>query len=171
MPTSQKKGPSKRGGTVRDISVKKISPANEESFQVHHIDSGSSEGGSMDLPARPLTPSQNMHYEVNDLENEVESALASMDDEGQFDKTTIASEEQEPKDIVRVKFSKFVQLVTSRDCSDVVNANTEEDVIISSNLLTELAGAHDEREEKKIPLVFLVGLAIGVVLTYILIMK
>lgn len=72
---------------------------------------------------------------------------------------------------MKVRFAKFVQLVSTRDCSDVVNANPDEEVVISSNLLTELAGAHDEREEKKIPLVFLVGLAIGVVLTYILIMK
>lgn len=75
--------------------------------------------------------------------------------------------EQEPKSIVKVKFSKFVNLVASRDFGDVIAANADEDVVISSNLLTELAGAQDRREEKKIPFVFIVGIAIGVVLAYI----
>jgi len=165
MPTSQKKGASKRAGTVRDISVKKIQQ-DDEAFQVHHI--GQPEAIEEDLPVRPLTPAQNLHEETKTIEDEVEDALASMDNAVSKDQIPV---ETEPRDVVRVKFEKFVQLVTSRDCSDVVNANLDEDVIMSSNLLTELAGAHDEREEKKIPLVFLVGLAIGVVLTYILIMK
>lgn len=81
------------------------------------------------------------------------------------------SEEVTPKETVKVKFSKFVQLVASHDFSDVIDANPDEDIILHSNLLTELASAKDYREEKKIPLVFLVGIAIGVVLTYILFSK
>jgi hypothetical protein len=72
-----------------------------------------------------------------------------------------------PKDTVRIKFVKFVNLVASRDFREVVEQNTNEEVIISSNLLTELAGSQDRVEERKIPLVFVVGIAIGVVLTYI----
>lgn len=163
MPTSsQKKAPSRRGSTVRDISVRKIQPE-DESFQVHRID----EEAPQDVTVvRPLTREQSLHSEVNTIEAEVEQALASMNPQQEQ-----SMEDAEPRDFVRVKFSKFVQLVSSRDCSEVVNANMDEDVVLSSNLLTELAGSHDGREEKKIPLVFLVGLAIGVVLTYILIMK
>ena len=72
-----------------------------------------------------------------------------------------------PKDTVRVKFVKFVNLVASRDFREVIEQNANEEVIISSNLLTELAGSQDRVEERKIPLVFIVGIAIGVVLTYI----
>lgn len=77
-------------------------------------------------------------------------------------------EDLPPKDTVRVKFGKFVHLVANHDFKEVIAANKDEDIIMSSNLLTELAGSHDSRGERRIPLVFLVGIAIGVVLTYIL---
>ena len=80
----------------------------------------------------------------------------------------VLKEDPLPKETVKVKFGKFVQLVGSRDFKEVVEANQSEDIVISSNLLTELAGAVDSHGEKKIPLVFLVGIAIGVILTYIL---
>lgn len=73
----------------------------------------------------------------------------------------------EPKDIIKVKFGTFVQLVASRDVMEVIEAHKDQEIIMSSNLLTELASTSDSREEKKIPIVFLVGIAIGVVLTYI----
>jgi|WetSurMetagenome_2_1015567.scaffolds.fasta_scaffold54093_2 hypothetical protein len=76
-------------------------------------------------------------------------------------------EELIPKETIKVKFGKFVQLVANRDFAEVIDAHADDEIIMSSNLLTELAGAHDRREEKKIPLVFLVGIVIGVVLTYI----
>lgn len=73
-----------------------------------------------------------------------------------------------PKDVVKVNFSKFVQLVASHDFGQVVDANADEEITMSSNLLTELAGTQDKRGERKILLVFLVGIAMGLVLTYIL---
>lgn len=166
MPTTQKKTSARRATTVRDISVKKAKP-DEDAFQVHRINDESPQNV---IPVRSVSEQQDFQNEVKDIEEEVEEALAEMDDGVKFDSKSPV-EDVEPRDFVRVKFAKFVQLVSTRDCADVVNANLDEDVVMSSNLLTELAGTHDEREEKKIPLVFLVGLAIGVVLTYILIMK
>ncbi len=160
MPISQKKASSKRSGAVRDITIKRVKQ--DEAFHVHRIDDEQEDSASVE----PLIENHSMNDDANMIEDEVESVLASVaknQEKEQF--------ESEPGDVVKVKFGKFVQLVTSRDCADVVNDNPDEDVVISSNLLTELAGAHDEREEKKIPLVFLVGLAIGVVLTYILLTK
>ncbi len=165
MPTTQKKTSARRATTVRDITVKKVKQ-DEDAFQVHRINEESPQNA---VPARSLAEPQEFQNEVKDIEEEVEEALAEMDDVKYDSKPPV--EDVEPRDFVRVKFAKFVQLVSTRDCADVVNANLDEDVVMSSNLLTELAGTHDEREEKKIPLVFLVGLAIGVVLTYILIMK
>lgn len=72
-----------------------------------------------------------------------------------------------PRETIKVKFGKFVQLVQNHDFIDVIEAHAEDEIIMTSNLLTDLAGAHDKREEKKIPLVFVVGIVIGVVLTYI----
>jgi len=80
-------------------------------------------------------------------------------------------EQLNPKDFIKVKFSKFVQLVSSRDYMEILERNKDENIILSSNLLTELAGSIDEKSEKRVPVIFLVGLAIGIVLTYILINK
>jgi hypothetical protein len=73
------------------------------------------------------------------------------------------------KELIKVKFDKFVTLVASRDFISVLEKNKNEDIIMSSNLLTDLAGAVEEKSEKKTPVIFLVGLAIGVILTYLLI--
>ena len=75
------------------------------------------------------------------------------------------------KDLIKVKFEKFVQLIASKDFWEVIEKNKDEDIILSSNLLTELAGAVEEKSESKFPIVFLVGLAIGIVLTYVMISK
>ena len=156
MKPAQKKASGKRASAVRDITVKRFKQ-DDDDFSVRRIEQRDS------ASVEPLISHHQLNDDVNDdleeVEDEVEEALANI------------PQDVAPLDFVNVKFSKFVQLVTSRDCSDVVNANMDENVVISSNLLTELAGTHDDKEEKKIPLVFLVGLAIGVVLTYILIMK
>ena len=161
MPSTTKKTPSKRSSAVRDISSPKRQKQ-DETFHIHRIEQPEDSAS-----VEPLIESAPLEDETDQIEQQVEEALNNV--------ASYREKEQEPdtepKDFVRVKFARFVQLVTSRDCADVVNDNPEEDVVMSSNLLTDLAGAHDEREEKKIPLVFLVGLAIGVVLTYILIMK
>ncbi len=162
MPTSAKKTPSKRSSAVRDITIKRVK--RNDAFEVNRIEDGSEQEHAS---VEPLLENDSMNEEVQELEEEVEEVLASVAKNQDREQEP----DVEPRDFVKVKFTKFVQLVTSRDCTDVVNANPDEEVVMSSNLLTELAGAHDEREEKKIPLVFLVGLAIGVVLTYILIMK
>lgn len=165
MPTPAKKVNARRGAAVRDITVKRINTESEDAFQVQHIHD---DAGNTPM-VEPLVSQGTLRNEVQSVEDEVEDALSSIGDSQGRGMAPVG--DPEPKDYVKVKFGKFVQLVSSRDCADVVNVNPDEDVVISSNLLTELAGAHDEREEKKIPLVFLVGLAIGVVLTYILIMK
>lgn len=75
----------------------------------------------------------------------------------------------EPKDLIKVKFEKFVQLVATKDFLSVLEKNRNEDVILSSNLLTELASAVEDKGERKSPVIFLVGLAIGVIITYLLV--
>jgi len=167
MPSAAKKvAASKRSSAVRDITVKRVKK--NDAFHVNRIDDDYRDTASVE----PLMEHHHLDNDpVENLEDEVEQVLADVENIEKSSSGRGDLNDVEPRDFVKVKFNRFVQLVTSRDCADVVNANPDEDVVMSSNLLTELAGAHDEREEKKIPLVFLVGLAIGVVLTYILIMK
>ncbi len=174
----QKKSSSKRSGAVRDISTRK--QKEEETFKVHHI---RQPGADEVLTAIPLTQAQAAQDElINDMEVPNEEVSGDFYENDEILKNNSQNNSKRdgfshfqantpPTELVKVKFAKFVQLVTARDCSAVIQAHEDTDIVMSSNLLTELAGAHDEHEERKIPLVFLVGLAIGVVLTYILITK
>ncbi|HCW32053.1 MAG: hypothetical protein UT36_C0008G0015 [Candidatus Peregrinibacteria bacterium GW2011_GWF2_39_17] len=73
-----------------------------------------------------------------------------------------------PGNKVTINFVKFVQLVANHSFVDVVDKNSDEEIIISSNLLTDLANAHDQGGERKTPLMFLAGIVIGVILTYVI---
>jgi len=112
------------------------------------------------VPHMEISHVPSTSYEETDEEMDEEPYLQSLD-----------IDNSNPRDTIKVKFGKFVQLVNSHDFIEVVNSHAEEEIIMSTDLLTELAGSHDRREERKIPLVFLVGIAIGVVLTYIFFSK
>ncbi len=74
----------------------------------------------------------------------------------------------QPYGKVKVKFDKFVSLVASHAYEEVFEKHIDEDVIISTDLLTDLANAHEEKHDKKMPLVFIFGIALGIALTWIL---
>ncbi|MCK9186681.1 hypothetical protein M0P48_04570 [Candidatus Gracilibacteria bacterium] len=76
-----------------------------------------------------------------------------------------------PNDKVRIKFDKFVNLIATHAYEDIVEKHSDEDVIISTDLLADIANAHDEEEPQsghKVPLIFVVGIVLGIALTYIL---
>lgn len=78
----------------------------------------------------------------------------------------------EPGDKVRVNFEKFVQLVATHDFEEVMKAHAKEDIILSTNLLTDLANAHEEDEpssSSRLPIIFAVGMLLGIVIAYIII--
>lgn len=159
----QKKAASKRPGAVRDIIIKRAK--DDDNFAVHHIEPSN-------VPMVESLENDDLSTGAQELEDAMEQVFpndASQTDRYQPERAQI--EDSEPKDFVKVKFSKFVQLVSTHDFTEVIDNNENEDVILSSNLLADLAGSHDQKEERKIPLVFLVGLAIGVILTYILLTK
>lgn len=99
-------------------------------------------------------------------EKEVEFTASSLEDDEEIDTPTSASGEASDK--VRLHFGKFVQLVANHSFIDIVDKNSDEEVIISSNLLTDLANAHDRVRERRMPLIFMAGLVIGIILTYII---
>lgn len=86
-----------------------------------------------------------------------------------LDGEKIEKDKPEPTELIKVKFEKFVQLVATKDFMEVLERNRDENLVMSSNLLTELASATEEKSEKKTPVIFIVGLAIGVIITYLLI--
>lgn len=178
--TAKSKTASKSKGPT---AMRDIKPKNAKSpFTIHQLEKDEDM-----LEVEPLNDEEREHaeeteegdFEVSKVERDyqpikpphmtVTSVSQIQDDIAQYEAAAVKKvEDQVPKEIVKVKFSKFVQLVASHDFGDVIEANADEDIIMSSNLLTELAGSQDKRGERKIPLVFLVGIAIGVVLTYIL---
>lgn len=79
---------------------------------------------------------------------------------------------REPGDKVKVNFEKFVQLVATHDFEEVMKAHAKEDIILSTNLLTDLANAHEEEEPQapsRWPVIFAVGMLLGIVLAYVII--
>lgn len=79
--------------------------------------------------------------------------------------------EAEASERVKVKFDNFVQLVATHNFEEVMQKHGKEDLILSTNLLTDLANAHEERsgENKKLPIFFIAGVIIGVVITYLVV--
>jgi len=85
---------------------------------------------------------------------------------------SVAEEESlRPNDKVKIKFDKFVNLIASHAYEDIVQKHSDDDVIISTDLLADIANAHDEEEPEsghKVPMIFVIGIALGIALTYIL---
>lgn len=82
--------------------------------------------------------------------------------------TTVIHEEPKVAEKVKVKFSNFVQLVANHNFEHVIDKNSDEDVIVSSDLLADLANSHEQEEERRIPAIFIIGVVLGVIITYIL---
>ena len=80
----------------------------------------------------------------------------------------VVKQEPEAAEKVKVSFDNFVKLVANHNFEDVIDKNKEEDVIVSSNLLADLANAHEQEEERRIPAIFIIGVLLGIVITYIL---
>ncbi len=158
MAIVQRKNQGKRGGAIQDITIKR---PQSDSFEVRSI--------QQEQDAVSVQPLQDA---FDELQDEVLDQVEELEEEHSYperEKERVVN--AEPHDFVKVKFPKFVQLVSTHDCTEVMRNYENADIVMSSDLLTELAGTHDEKEEKKIPLVFIVGIAIGVVLTYLLLNK
>lgn len=162
-------------GPVRDIKPKESRA--KDAFTIHPLE-------KEDVPTvEPLVEMavEESDFEINKVEEDEEtfeeveepeieiSKLPPIDklEEDKSLETLRSVDESEARETIKVRFDKFVQLVANHDLDETIQANAEQEIIMSSNLLTELAGSRDNREERKIPLVFIVGIAIGIVLTYI----
>lgn len=108
-------------------------------------------------------------------EQEVEIKRISDDSEDPFEVHHIGAglglqhgETGMPGEKIKIKFANFVNLVASHNFQKVVDKHHDEDVVVSTNLLADLANAHEDKEEKKLPVIFAVGLIAGIILTYLL---
>lgn len=123
----------------------------------------------LDRPARSVKyDSEDLQLRMENFAEKLEKAVIKVAP-GDNNPKEISNMADGAKELIKVKFDKFVTLVASRDFLSVLEKNKNEDIIMSSNLLTDLAGAVEEKSEKKTPVIFLVGLAIGVIVTYLLI--
>ncbi len=73
-----------------------------------------------------------------------------------------------PYDKVKVKFDKFVNLVATHDYEEIFEKHMDDDVIISTDLLADLAVAHEEKPDRKVPFIFIIGIILGIGIAWIL---
>lgn len=82
--------------------------------------------------------------------------------------SSVVTEEPPVAEKVKVKFKNFVQLVANHNYEEIISQHLDEDVIVSSDLLADLASAHEQEEDRRIPTIFIIGVVLGIVITYIL---
>jgi hypothetical protein len=83
-----------------------------------------------------------------------------------FDRSvSVVDVEQAPNDKVKISFAKFVNLVANHAYEEVVERHTDSEIIISTDLLADLANAREDREDKKYPLL-LAGAILGALVVW-----
>lgn len=108
---------------------------------------------------------EDAEFKINTIEEADKSIV------GKVEAASVSEYEEvamQPHDKVKVKFDKFVNLVATHAYEEVFEKHMDEDIVISTNLLTDLANAHEEKQDRKMPIIFLIGIVLGVVLTWIL---
>lgn len=166
-----------------DVPIERFSRSDhhlEPAAGTHHIQTDASEPTTATTSTELMDrPARSMKYDPEELQQRMESFAEKLEravikvspPDAPNETASAFGMSADPKELIKVKFDKFVTLVASRDFLSVMEKNRNEDIILSSNLLTDLAGAVEEKTEKKTPVIFLVGLAIGVIVTYLLINK
>ncbi len=71
-------------------------------------------------------------------------------------------------DFVKLTFDRFVTLVANHSFAEVVERNKNEDVIIRTNLLTDLANSRRIAPNTRGPLLALAGFLFGILVAYFL---
>jgi len=104
-------------------------------------------------------------FVVNHIDNEEEEEIVTYP---VIREHAVVTQEPEAVEKVKVSFDNFVKLVANHNYEDVIDKNKDEPVIVSSNLLADLANAHEQEEERRIPAIFIIGVLVGIVITYIL---
>lgn len=130
-----------RGAKRKSVSVRDVGvPADEMGFAVHDI----IDDDTMD--------------DADLMEDENEGMSSSGGDSGP----------REPSELVKVKFEKFVQLVATHNFEEVLKRYPNEDIVLGSNLLMDLASAHEDADDgKRQPILIGLGVVIGLVIAFL----
>lgn len=82
----------------------------------------------------------------------------------------VLAEDRPPSEKVKVRFDKFVQLVATHNFDEVLEQNASEEIVLSSNLLMDLANAHEDKTDpgRRTQLIFVVGIVLGIVGAYLI---
>lgn len=133
------------------------------SHSVRHVDEG-----VIDLRTKDDEP----EFKINRVPEDREPGQRPQQVSGQVSATPLVEGEyaaMKPHDKVKVKFDKFVNLIATHAYQEIFDKHLDEDVIISTDLLTDLANAQEEKNgSKKIPVFFIIGIVIGVLITWLL---
>jgi hypothetical protein len=95
---------------------------------------------------------QEVDFIVNEIEQDFESARHNMH---------VLKEGQ-----IAVKFPKFIQLIATHEFEDIMEKHKSEEVIISSDLLVDLAGSnafYEDNTDNRFSFIF-IGLVMGLVI-------
>ena len=100
-------------------------------------------------------------FEVHSLNENQESAPMVS--------SSSSAEERAPTEKVKVRFDKFVQLVATHNFDEILEHNAHEEIVLSSNLLMDLANAHEDMTtpDRKVQMMFAGGLALGIACAFI----
>lgn len=111
-------------------------------------------------------PDDDVEFQITDMEGDLAMAGHKIQT-SPIREADIA--ELKASDNVRVKFDKFASLVAAHATTDLIEQCRDEEVIVSTNLLTDLANAgKSDDDSKKIPMIFLIGIILGIGLTWLL---
>lgn len=110
-------------------------------------------------------------YEFNDLDAAIDEFAPIQEKLGKKHgiEAVAVGEQTGVADRVRIKFDKFVTLVATHTYEDILKRNADQDVIISTDLLTDLANAHEEETgSKKTPVLFAAGIVLGILIAWLI---
>ena len=127
--------------------------------------------GTINLRGSDSNNDDDAEFKIEHIEGEEAAVREEEQVIGNVEAVSVGEAEEaglKPHTKVKVKFDKFVNLVASHAYEEIFDKHVDDDIIISTDLLTDLANAHEEKSDRKMPMIFLVGIILGVGLTWLL---
>lgn len=115
---------------------------------------------------REKSPAEEPEFKIGYLDNENEEVSENTAQGISADEFEIAGKAH---DKVKVKFDKFVNLIASHAYEEIFHKHADEDIILSTDLLTDLANSHEEKpnDNRKVILMLFGGIVIGVAVAWL----
>lgn len=136
------------------IDLQNLDSSEEVGFEVHHL--------------------ENDHDESEEIDDQTEDSVEEdevIDDDSRMKAVPVSDEELKnlnPTSKVKVRIDRFVNLIATHKYEEVIDDHINEEIVISTDLLADLANAHEDHGERRFLWYFLLGLAVGVLLFWIL---